>query len=305
MLGIDGGGSKTRARVLEAGSDGFLCLLGSGEASGSNPFSVGWEAAQTAIDTAVRDALDQAGRGAPDAAVLAVAGCATDEARERLLAWAESRALATRVAVAPDTEPVLAEVRPGEAAIGLIAGTGSAALLRRGDGSTEMIGGWGYLIDDGGSGYTLGRDALRHAASLADAAADPDALTRAVMIHAGVDRSERLKQALYGDADPRGWAARLAPVVLRLAEEGDPAAAAIVARGAQALSVLVKLATERLSEPREPRLFLAGGLLVGSRHYRRRVVELLEADGWRSGRITLAPDAASGCGRLALKQFAS
>ncbi|QDT68625.1 Glucosamine kinase GspK [Planctomycetes bacterium MalM25] len=301
VLGIDGGGTKTRARVLQGGSEGRLCLLGSGEASGSNPFSVGWEAAQEAIQTATRDAMRQSGQQAIDSAVLAVAGCASEAAGRRLQAWAEEHSLASRVMVVPDTEPVLAEVRPGDTAIGLIAGTGSAALLRRGDGSTEVIGGWGYLIDDGGSGYTLGRDALRHAASAADAANAPDALAKAVLLQAGVDRPEGLKQALYGDSDPRGWAARLARMVLGLAEQGDPAASAIAARGAQSLSVLVKLATERLDDHETPRLLLAGGLLGGSRYYRRRVSELLVADGWTPDRITLAPDAACGCGRLALK----
>lgn len=300
VLGVDGGGTKTLARVLQAGPAGQLCVLGTGVAAGCNPFSVGWESAEQAIDTAVQSALAEAGKGAPAAAVLAVAGCASEGARNRLHEWASGRSFASRVAVVPDTDPVLADAPPGAPALGLIAGTGSAVLLRRAGGQTELVGGWGYLIDDGGSGYALGRDALRHAASQADANTSLDALTEAVIEHAGVDKPQRLKQSLYGDDDPRGWAARLAPVVLRLAEAGDPAAAAIAARGAQALSVLVKLATERLGESDQPRLFTAGGLLAGSRYYRRRVIELLVADGWNAGCITLAPDAACGCARLAL-----
>ena len=300
VLGVDGGGTKTLARVLETGPGNRLCVLGSGESAGCNPFSVGWEAAEVAIRTAVQSALAVSGKGLPDTAVLAVAGCASEQARKRLLDWASSQSIASCVAVVPDTEPVLADAKPGEPSIGLIAGTGSAVLLNRGEGQTDLIGGWGYLIDDGGSGYAIGRDALNHAASQADAKASLDTLTNAVLQHAGVDRPEQLKQELYGDDDPRGWAARLAPVVLGLAEQGDPAAAAIAARGAQALSVLVKLATQRLDAEDQPQLFMSGGLLKGSRDYRRRVTELLLADGWDADRILLAPDAACGCARLAL-----
>jgi glucosamine kinase len=213
VLGVDGGGTKTTARVLEVGPDGRLCLLASGHGGGSNPLSVGWHASEAAVTDAITTATEAAGVSI-DAAVIAVAGCGSPAAKERLEAWAVSQAFASRTKVVPDTEPLLADVPAGEAAIGLIAGTGSAALVRRLDGSTELVGGWGYLIDDAGSGYTIGRDALRHVAHRWDHGMPADALTNAILQHAGVAEPLLLKGALYGGPDPRGWAAKLARVVL-------------------------------------------------------------------------------------------
>ena len=45
--------------------------------------------------------------------------------------------------------------------VALIAGTGSVAFGRAADGRTIRCGGWGYLLGDEGSGYAIGRAALR------------------------------------------------------------------------------------------------------------------------------------------------
>ncbi len=52
-------------------------------------------------------------------------------------------------------------------AIGMICGTGSNVFVRQ---NKEMCytGGWGYLFDDGGSGFDIGRDAMREALAVCD-----------------------------------------------------------------------------------------------------------------------------------------
>lgn len=300
VLGVDGGGTKTTARVLEVGPDGRLCLLASGHAGGSNPLSVGWDASYAAVSAAIKAAADDAGV-AIDATVIAVAGCGSPAAKERLEAWAVSQAFAIRTKVVPDTEPLLADVPAGEAAIGLIAGTGSAALVRRPDGATELVGGWGYLIDDAGSGYTIGRDALRQVAQQWDRGEPADALTTAILQHAGVAESLLLKGALYGSPDPRGWAAQLARVVLALAESGEPVAQQIATDNAAALTRLATYAATRVGSTTKPRIALAGGVALGSAFYRHLLIEQLVSAGWRREQITLAADAACACGLLAAR----
>lgn len=298
VLGVDGGGTKTTARVLEVGPNGRLCLLASGHTGGSNPLSVGWDASYAAVSAAIKAAADAAGV-AIDAAVIAVAGCGSPAAKERLEAWAMNQAFASLTKVVPDTEPLLADIPAGKAAIGLIAGTGSAALLRRPDGSTELVGGWGYLIDDAGSGYTIGRDALRHVAQQSDRGEPADALTEAILQHAGVEAPLLLKGALYGGPDPRGWAAQLARVVLELAETGEPIATQIATENAESLTQLATYAATRAGSKSKPRLALAGGVALGSAYYRHLLIEQLIAAGWRREQVTLAADAACGCGLLA------
>ncbi|MEO0530972.1 MAG: BadF/BadG/BcrA/BcrD ATPase family protein, partial [Planctomycetota bacterium] len=149
VLGVDGGGTKTLARLCRISEGGQLESVGEGRAVGSNPLSVGWDAAQQNLHEAITTATSDT---PVDAAVLAVAGCASGDARDQLQQWADQQGFAQRLRVVPDTEPLLADIPSGTAAIGLIAGTGSAAVLRYPDGKSELLGGWGYLIGDGGSG---------------------------------------------------------------------------------------------------------------------------------------------------------
>ena len=52
--------------------------------------------------------------------------------------------------------------------VGVIAGTGSIAVGRTKDGQTARAGGWGHLIGDEGSAYSVVLDALRLVARRAD-----------------------------------------------------------------------------------------------------------------------------------------
>ena len=63
-------------------------------------------------------------------------------------------------AICDDTYSVISSVLGHRDGCGLVAGTGSSLFVRAGNKGCIHIGGWGYLIDTGGSGYDLGRDAI-------------------------------------------------------------------------------------------------------------------------------------------------
>ena len=300
-LGVDGGGTKTIARVVSLDTSGRLCVEGTGQAPGSNPFSVGWEASEANVLAAVRGALQGLGEE-PLCGVLAIAGCASEEARLRVARWARSADLARRLDVAPDTEPLLAEAAPGVAAVGLIAGTGSSAIARDASGKTTLVGGWGYLIDDAGSGYALGREALRAVTRDHDGLAglSCESLREAVMQHLQVSKPNDIKAAVYRSEDPRRTVAGLAPTLLGLAESGESAARLICEQGATELAALLGRATSLCQQGSDagPGVFLSGSLLQRSAFYRAL---LQEKWGQSGGRLNLAPDAACGCARLATR----
>src|SRR5947207_10366356 len=82
LLGVDGGATKTLAAVLDTGT----YRLSTGVAGPSNPHSVGFPSAISAISEAVGKALRSAGiePSAISAAVLGVASVDTDEDRSRV-----------------------------------------------------------------------------------------------------------------------------------------------------------------------------------------------------------------------------
>ncbi len=123
-------------------------------------------------------------------------GAAADRARAlRLL-----RGQARRVTTASDAHWAHLAAFAGGPGILVLSGTGSIALARDGRGKLQRAGGWGQLLGDAGSGFWIGRRALRDAALRAALRADPLALARS--------------------AEPIRAVAALAPRVLRMARRG-------------------------------------------------------------------------------------
>jgi N-acetylglucosamine kinase-like BadF-type ATPase len=130
----------------------------------------------------------------------------------------------------------LAAFAPGEGIL-VYAGTGSVGYHVAADRSVTRIGGHGYLIDDAGGGFWIGRQALRHVLRARDARAAPGALDRAVAAMAG-DSWDAVRAHVYGGG--RAAVAALVPAVVAAAD-GDPAAAAILRAAGHELARLAQV----------------------------------------------------------------
>lgn len=271
LVGVDGGGSKTRALV----ADGELRVLGEATAGSSNVQGVGLAGAARAINEAVGAALAAAGApGAPVAAVcLGLAGVGRPEQRAQVEGWADGAFGGAPCAVVTDLEPILAAGTPEGWGVAVIAGTGSSCLARAPGGPPLKVGGWGHLLGDEGSGYDLARRALRLATQAADGRADALAILRAALDHYGAPNAEALVGRAYTDTAPATVAA-LARPVLALAEAGDVHARALLDATAADLALLATTAARRLGLGAAP-LALAGGLLGASPYLRDRLAAAL------------------------------
>lgn len=262
VLGLDIGGTGTRA-VLSAGER----TLWEGSGGGANPASVGWEAARTNLREVVA-ALPGVTVGAVCAGV---AGGGDAAAAGRLRGLLGGLVPGARVLVVTDARLVLAAAGL-DAGVALVAGTGSIAFARGAGGREARAGGWGHLLGDEGSGYWIVREAVRQALRAADAGEAPSPLHRALFAEAGAASALELGHLLHDERDPGRWAA-LAPHVVAWTDR-DPAAAAIVRRGAAGLTGLALRVRERLGEPSLP-VVLAGGLLLGTPSLERWVRDRL------------------------------
>lgn len=82
---------------------------------------------------------------------------------------------------------------------GMVCGTGASLYIRYGD-TGRHIGGWGYLIDSGGSGYTMGRAALHAVMREADGRGEKTMLTELIGARMGVEPSRNIQAVYEGDA---------------------------------------------------------------------------------------------------------
>ena len=168
VLGIDGGGTRTRAVLISEKGE----ILGAGEAGPGNPCAVGHEEARGAVSRAVTWAWKDAGQPQRpvDAAFLGLAGAGSPETAEAVQQWAAELNLAPQNAIHVDTDLRIALAGDLGNAPGLVlvAGTGSACYGRLADGRSWQAGGWGWKFDDPGSAYWFGIQALGAAALLSD-----------------------------------------------------------------------------------------------------------------------------------------
>lgn len=126
----------------------------------------------------------------------------------------------------------------------LVAGTGSAAYGRNLNGDTAKSGGMGAWLGDEGSGFDIGRRALKAVARAADFHAPKSQLSVELLKEIDCRDWESLYDRLAKNADD--VFPRLFPVVVKIADAGDEVARKILADAAKALAELADSVIDKL-----------------------------------------------------------
>jgi N-acetylglucosamine kinase-like BadF-type ATPase len=249
LIGIDGGGSGTRAAIGHGGD----AVLGVGHAGVSRWGDVGEEEAAVQVLDAVEDAWRAAGEAprAADSIFLGLAGVATaadHEVAQRLARRIEHRRRA-RIAVGSDLRiahaGALADVAPPRRGVVLVAGTGAACIGVDGTGAAACCGGWGPHLGDDGGGHFLGLQAMRAVIRSGDGRGPTTELCARVLAALEIEAPRGMLRLVGPDGDRRRVAA-LAPLVIELAANRDVLAAEILGRAVGELAGLVAHAVARV-----------------------------------------------------------
>lgn len=247
FLGIDGGGTRCRARLADA--DGKT--LGEGVA-GPATMRFGLATAAEAMLTAAREALAQAGLEedvfARTYVGIGLAGTGHPGARAELEGWAHPFAGAWFEG--DGYLAMLGAFNGGDGGV-VVVGTGSIGVYWREH--TVRVGGYGFPISDEGSGADIGLHAIRRALRTLDGRAPPSAFSREVLAAAGEDAPGVVSWMDHASATDY---ATLAPIVTRHAKAGDIDAMTIMQVAGAAIADLVM----GLSKAGAPQVALVGGL---------------------------------------------
>lgn len=228
IIGLDIGGTKTHGVRFEDGVP-----VADESAGSSNVQNVSRDEAAANL----ADLFSRIGGGQVSQVYAGSGGIDTDDDAAALASLIQPHVPGARVTVVHDSRLLLAAGHAGTGAA-VIAGTGSAAWGRNSDGGEARAGGWGYLLGDEGSGYWLGREAVRHSLRRMNQGLPVDALTTALLQSCGVDHPNRLIALFHSPATGRRFWAQQARLVVEAAAGGHPESQALVEQAGEDLSAL-------------------------------------------------------------------
>lgn len=252
FLGIDGGGTKTEFALADSTGNIVSRVL----LDGCNPVDIGID---RTIDILTRGiaAICSNVSNSHISTFAGISGGITGENKERIRAFLE-RYNFSSCDNGSDAQSAVA-LALGEAdGTAVIMGTGSIAFSREG-GVQKRKGGYGYLFDDGGSGFAIGRDAIVASLQAEEGRANDTILLSLLKKVLGVDRLLDALGTLYSGG--KRIVASLAPIVFEAYKSGDMTAHAILLANTKAIADLISDAPF-VGEKR--RVVLVGGLTAES-----------------------------------------
>ena len=251
FLGIDGGGTKTD--FLLCGKNGkqlALVTLGA-----CNPNDVGFETTKQVL----RNGILQVCGSIPLRKIAVFAGLAggiTGHYQGLIHSFLAQFQFA-QVNNGSDAQNAVAVALGEHDGIVVIAGTGSIAFTQH-QGALHRFGGFGYLLEEGGSGFAIGRDAIRAALHAEQHMGAPTKLEQTVRKKCNTATILEAIGSLY-EGGKRAFAS-FAPLVFDAYHEGDAVAQSILEYNAAKIAELVLHASYELPLDRSQKVMLVGGL---------------------------------------------
>ncbi len=259
MIGIDGGGTKTESVLFDETGHIIARDLCGGANALDLPGGIG--DVQDLLYHAVQRLVAQLPDGGELSAVYAGLAGSVDWFPGVLDRELAPKLPAKRVRFEGDGGNLIAAMNGHRDGCGLIAGTGSSLYIRK-DGVLTRYGGYGYLIDTQGSGYTIGRDAFLAAFRHFDGRGDETILYDLIREQMGREPVESIPQIYQGG---RAYIASFARCVFEGRKRGDPVSRRIVEHAVHCLAELVALGERELG--REFTVVTGGGLFSAFPEY--------------------------------------
>jgi N-acetylglucosamine kinase-like BadF-type ATPase len=298
VLGIDAGGTKTVCQLADDRGN----VLAEARRGGANLQAVGELGVEKVLYEVMEEAL--ADRDViPGVVCLGIAGVDRPDDARVVRGIMRRIGYKARVLVVNDALVALEAGAPGRPGVVVIAGTGSIAYGRNDRNQAARAGGWGYVLGDEGSGYWIGRAALRAVLREADRRGPATQLTERLLDYYGVPRAQDLIHQVYAATLRPAAIAALAGCVMSAFSDGDQVAIGIL-RGAvdQLESFGLSVARRLEIAGSEFPFVLAGGMFRAVPWLEEELGRRLPLASPRSRTILLGVEPASGAVRLALAE---
>ncbi len=267
-LGIDGGGTKTTAAVSD--ETGKILIKKVGKTI--NFYAVGIEKARENLLDVVKAIENELGEITFSSAFI---GCsaldweADEEITETLCGGIIK---AEKIRMNSDLYVAL-EASGGNAVA--VCGTGSMAIGEKEDGEIIIKGGWGHILGDEGSAYSISLKALKLLATLCDKGEENELFLSALDFF-GVNDFRGIIDVVYSEKNGKDYIASFAKIVGELAVKGNSYALNIIKEEAAAFSETVKVLIKDLGKGEI--LSLYGGVFENNGLFRDEFIKLIKEE---------------------------
>jgi len=295
-IGINGGGSHSRLVAM----DESMNVIGRVDGGATNISSHTYDGVLSNIQTLLDEFCKNYGVDLKDCLSICIgsAGATIGENTKLLSQIFQTIGYVGELKIMNDAELVLLAETKNEPGIIVISGTGSVGYAIDKDGEIFRAGGWGHMIDDGGSAYRIGMDAIEAALMDFDGRGEKTALTGLVTEFFGCGVPIEIVGHVYGGEFNKTRIAEIALLVNDAAKRGDDVANKILHKAAKSL-VELALALIKRAELDAHKIVLSGSVIIHNEIIRKVFEEALGKAFPEMQIVEISEEAEIGAARLA------
>lgn len=276
IIGIDGGGTKTMATLMNEKGE----VLGIGLAAASGLNTVMLHVTKNHIFNAVENAFEDAQIEICPVHVIyaGIGGLVTKEDQvvvNHILSTLPCYEPSTVIHSTNDVNNALSGGLGGEYGICAIASTQAASYGKDEKHKQHRCGGYGFKEGDAGSAYALGKDAINHAVRAFDGRVEKTKFSEYLLSELNLKAMVDVMDCMNIYYNDRLKTANLAPIVTRFANENDVHALNIVRKNVEELADCVRAVRSQI-KTKTNKCALVGSLANADGVFKQYLIEKIK-----------------------------
>lgn len=271
VIGIDGGGTKTLAYI--GNSNGKI--ITSFSSGPSNYQSIGIDRAKQSLTEVISQLCKHVGISIEDLELLSLGMAGVDRQQDKTILTKLIRSIGVKSDIILNNDVVCELVGANGKSHGIItiSGTGSISYGIDTKGKTVRVGGWGHILGDEGSGYDIGKNALKAIFRSYDKRDKETILTEKVLDFLNLNKVDEIIGYVYNNKLTKEHIARIAPLVIKGASENDAVSIRILDNAVDCLVEITQAVINQLEFKETINLTYGGGILNKSEYILSRFKE--------------------------------
>lgn len=304
VIGVDGGGTKTKLVLYNLNKE-----LLSGYISGpSNILSSGYDIAKQSITEVLMKGVVERGYKLEEcqALCIGVAGAGRENIKEQIKQIIRECGYSRELIITHDAETALMGATNGKKGILIIAGTGAICYGQNDKGDRHRVSGWGHIIGDEGSAYSIGRDIINSVMREYDGRGQATYLTPLLLEAMQLTNPEEIITAIYAANIMKQDIAAYAILLDRAIKVNDTVALEILKKSVNdnveaVAAVIRKLELEETAVD----IIVSGSVLVNNQRIKNEFIHQLKIMYPKAKVKDMINDASYGAMLIALQSYKS